>query len=58
MSWARMKFKPVKSWSLVLKRGKGTDPFRFKIKRKVIATVSEKPIKSLGKVFASTLSDK
>ena len=39
ISWARMKFKPEKSRSLVLKKGK------------------EKPVKSLGKWFDTSLKD-
>ena len=41
----------------MFKEGKVTDQFRFKIKGG-ITTVTGKPIKSLGKVFYSTLSDK
>lgn len=58
VTWARMKFKPAKSRSLVLKNGKVSDRYKFKIRGEVIPTVSEKPIKSLGKVFDSSLSDK
>lgn len=55
--WARMAFKPAKSRSLVLRKGKVTDRFRFNIEGALIPTVSEKPVKSLGKVFDSSLKD-
>ena len=58
IKWARMKFKPVKSRSLVIKRGKVEDRFRFKIGNDIIPTVTEKPVKSLGKLFDKTLSDR
>lgn len=52
-----MGFKPAKSRSLVAKKGKVTDRFRFNIEGAMIPTVSEKPVKSLGKVFDSSLQD-
>ncbi|KAI8506911.1 hypothetical protein Bbelb_153500 [Branchiostoma belcheri] len=57
ITWARMSFKPAKSRSLVLKRGKVADRFRFTLGGTQIPTVSEKPVKSLGKVFYSSLKD-
>ena len=57
ISWARMKFKLVKSRSLVLKKGK-TQEITFKIEDEQIPTVKEKPVKSLGKAFNDTLSDR
>jgi len=56
--WAHMTFKPAKCRSLVLKRGKVQDGVRFKIGGKVIPTVAEQPVKSLGKWFDSTLGDR
>ena len=44
-------FKPAKSRSLVVKKGKVTDRFRFNIEGSMIPSVSEKPVKSLGKVL-------
>ena len=58
IKWARMKFKPVKSRSLVIKKGKVEDRFKFKIGNNTIPTVTEKPVKSLGKVFDKTLNDR
>ena len=57
IEWARMKFKPEKSRSLVWKNGKVQDRFRFRIGDAVIPTVQEKPVKSLGKWFTHTLKD-
>ena len=55
--WTRMKFKPVKSRSLVLKKGK-TPEITFAIGDEQLPTVKEKPVKSLGKAFNDTLSDR
>ncbi|XP_076090373.1 uncharacterized protein LOC143062594 [Mytilus galloprovincialis] len=57
ITWARMKVKPSKSRSLVVKNGKVKEE-RFKIGDEIIPTVSEKPVKCLGKWFNNTLSDK
>ncbi|XP_024141063.1 uncharacterized protein LOC112154399 [Oryzias melastigma] len=57
ISWARMSFKPAKSRSLVLKKGRVADNFRFTIGGTPIPTVTENPVKSLGKVFNSSLRD-
>ncbi|XP_063056078.1 uncharacterized protein LOC134450153 [Engraulis encrasicolus] len=57
MEWARMRFKPAKSRSMVLRRGKVEDKFRFNITGTAIPTITEKPVKSLGKVFDSSLKD-
>lgn len=51
VAWARMRFKPQKSRSLVLKKGKVQSSFKFRVAGQVIPTVSEQPIKSLGKWF-------
>ncbi|XP_041867113.1 uncharacterized protein LOC121656126 [Melanotaenia boesemani] len=49
VSWASMSFNPSKSRSLVLKRGKVVDKFRFLISETPIPTILEKPVNSLGK---------
>ncbi|KAK1891747.1 Malformin synthetase mlfA [Dissostichus eleginoides] len=41
----------------VLRKGKLEDKFRFNIEGTVIMTIREKPFKSLGKVFDSSLRD-
>ncbi len=58
MSWARMSFKPAKSRSLVLKKGKVTDRYRFRLGEYQIPSVTERPVKSLGKVFNCRLNDR
>ena len=57
MTWARKYFKPAKSRSLVLKKGKFMEKVRFTVAEETIPTLSEKPIKSLGKTFNSSLKD-
>lgn len=52
-----MSFKPSKSRSMVLKKGKVDDKFRFNIAGTPIPSITEKPVKSLGKMFDSTLRD-
>ncbi|XP_051969484.1 LOW QUALITY PROTEIN: uncharacterized protein LOC127634119 [Xyrauchen texanus] len=53
----RMHFKPAKSRSMVLRRGKVDEKSRFSVAGLIIPTITEKPVKSLGKVFDSTLRD-
>lgn len=53
-----MSFKPAKSRSLVLRKGKVADEFRFCLGDTRIPSVSEMPVKSLGKLFTSDLKDK
>jgi len=50
-------FKPVKSRSLVLKKGKTTDKFRFALGSTQIPSITEKPVKRLGKVFDCSFRD-
>ena len=57
ISWARMDFKPTKSRSLVLEKGKVVDKHRFTVGGVTIPTLREKPVKSLGKIFNSSLKD-
>ena len=60
MTWARMYFKPAKilvTRSLVLKKGKDMEKVRFTVEGETIPTLSEKPIKSLGKTLNSSLKD-
>ncbi|KAJ3614744.1 hypothetical protein NHX12_018314 [Muraenolepis orangiensis] len=52
-----MRFKPAKSRSMVLRKGKVVDKFRFNIADTAIPSISEKPVKSLGKVFDCSLRD-
>ena len=57
IGWARMKFKLVKSRSVVIKKGKVVNKFRFQIAGQDIPTLTEKRVKSLGKMFHHTLKD-
>ncbi|KAJ3582934.1 hypothetical protein NHX12_000088, partial [Muraenolepis orangiensis] len=57
VEWARMRFKPAKSRSMVLRKGKVVDKFRFNIADTAIPSISEKLVKSLGKVFDCSLRD-
>lgn len=50
-----MSFKPAKSRSLVLKKGKVTDKLRFMLEGTTIPSISEKPVKNLGKLFDHSL---
>ncbi|TWW81809.1 hypothetical protein D4764_01G0016240 [Takifugu flavidus] len=57
LEWLISCFKPTKSRSLVLRKGKVANRFRFALGGTPIPTVMEKPVKSLGKVFNSSLRD-
>ena len=56
--WCRMALKPVKSRSLSLTRGKVRSDVYFTVGGQHIPTVSEEPVKSLGRVFDELLCDK
>ena len=58
MAWARMSFKPAKSRSLVLKKGKVTVKICCRLGEHQVPSVTEKPMKSLGKVFNCSLNDR
>ncbi|XP_075904972.1 uncharacterized protein LOC142903304 [Nelusetta ayraudi] len=57
ISWARMSFKSAKSRAMVLKKGKVADRFRFFVNGSAIPSITEKPVKSLGKTFDCSLRD-
>ncbi|KAJ8390061.1 hypothetical protein AAFF_G00110750 [Aldrovandia affinis] len=56
ITWARMKFKPSKSRSISIVKGKLVDQ-RFYIKDTPIPLVSELPVKSLGRWYNASLKD-
>ena len=58
LKWAKMKLKPMKSRSLVLKKGKVDEGVKFRIQGDSIPSIHEKPIKYLGKWFRASLNDK
>ena len=57
-TWARMTFKPKKSRSLVIKKGKVTQQFHLKVQGEVIPTIVGNPIKCLGKWYDDSLNDR
>ena len=56
-TWARMKAKPKKSRSISLVLGTICD-IHFSIGGNIIPTVREQPVKSLGRLYAFTLTDR
>ena len=58
LGWCRMAFKPAKSRSHALVRGKIRRDMFFDVAEQRIPTVSEEPVKSLGRVFDESLTDK
>lgn len=57
INWARMKMKPSKSRSISVVKGVLRDT-RFYIGDDPVPTVSEQPVKSLGRWYNSSLEDK
>ncbi|GFO30697.1 reverse transcriptase [Plakobranchus ocellatus] len=57
MSWCRMEFKPKKSRSLSIRRGKVDEATTFTLAEQQIPTVSHEPIKSLGIWYDSSMKD-
>src|SRR4029079_17766207 len=57
IAWARMKFKPEKSRSLSLNKGKISEKVKFEVGGQTIPTVSEAPVKSLGRWYNCSLKD-
>ena len=57
VSWSRMKFKAKKSRSLTLRKGVQKQ-IKFQIANEEMPTVKEEPVKSLGRWYEGTLSDK
>ncbi|XP_035685395.1 uncharacterized protein LOC118421998 [Branchiostoma floridae] len=56
-TWARMKFKARKCRRLVLRKGRLTNTIQLEIQGERIPSVTEQPIKSLGKKFDKSLGD-
>ena len=57
ISWSRMKFKPAKSRSLSLQKGKIDASTVLHIDGQAIPTVCEQPVKSLGRWYDKSLKD-
>ncbi|KAL7388165.1 hypothetical protein ABVT39_008471 [Epinephelus coioides] len=58
ITWARMKFRAAKSRSLSLRKGVWNDRAEFTIGGDDIACIVDQPIRSLGRQYNSSLSDK
>ena len=58
VSWARMQFKPRKSRSLVIKKGKVDNRCSFSVQAQQIPTITEAPIKCLGKWYRGDLKNR
>jgi hypothetical protein len=58
LRWARMKQKAKKSRSLVMVKGRTMNVKPFEVEDVAIPSVQEKPIKSLGRVYNHSVSDK
>ncbi|GFO37481.1 reverse transcriptase [Plakobranchus ocellatus] len=57
MSWRRMEFKPKKSRSLSIRKGKFVETITFTVAEQQIPTVSQEPVKSLGRWYDSSMKD-
>ncbi len=57
-TWAKMVFKPKKSRSLVIQKGKTTGRFQLLVQGEVIPNIQGNPIKCLGKWYDDSPSDK
>ncbi|GFN88120.1 reverse transcriptase [Plakobranchus ocellatus] len=57
MSWCKMEFKPKKSRSLSIRRGKVNEATTFTVAEQQIPTVSQEPVKSLGRWYDSSMKD-
>ncbi|GFR84509.1 reverse transcriptase [Elysia marginata] len=57
MAWCGMKFKPKKSRSLSIRKGKIEEAVAFTVAEQQIPTVSPEPVKSLGRWYDSSMKD-
>ena len=57
MAWCRMKFMPKKSRSLSVRNGKIDATTIFTVASQQIPTVSQEPVKSLGRWYDSSMKD-
>ncbi|XP_057673103.1 uncharacterized protein LOC130904394 [Corythoichthys intestinalis] len=57
-TWARMKFKPKKSRSMVIRNGKVTSKFQLQVQGETIPSIEDNPVKCLGKWYDSSLTDR
>ncbi|GFO23892.1 reverse transcriptase [Plakobranchus ocellatus] len=57
MSWCRVEFKPNKSRSLSIRKGKVEEATTFTVAEQQIPTVSQESVKSLGRWYNSSMKD-
>ncbi len=55
--WARMTFKPIKSRSLVIRKGNISFKYNLVIQGEIIPSIKDNPIKYLGKWHDESLRD-
>jgi hypothetical protein len=58
VTWARMRFKPRKSRSLIIRKGRTVNNIRLQVQQEEIPSITESPIKCLGKWFDASMTDK
>ncbi|KAK3723335.1 hypothetical protein RRG08_059125 [Elysia crispata] len=57
MAWCRLKFKPKKPRSLSVRKGKIDATTTFTVANQQIPTVSQEPVKSLGRWYDSSMKN-
>ena len=58
LKWARMKLKPQKSRSLVIKGGKSIYEEPFQVAGEIIPSVQKELLKTLARVYNSSVTDR
>ena len=58
LKWARMKLKPQKSRSLVIRGGRSIDEQPFTVGEEIIPSIQKEPLKTLGRIYNSSATDK
>ena len=58
LKWARMKLKPQKSRSLVIKGGKCRYEQPFQVAGEIIPSIQKELLKTLGRVYNSSVTDR
>ena len=58
LKWTRMKLKPQKSRSLVITGGKYIDEQPFQVAGEIIPSIQKEPLKTLGRVYNSSVTDR
>ena len=58
VKWARMQLKPTKSRSLVIQKGRSLDIEPFSVGSEVIPALQRKKLRTLGRVYDSSISDR